>query len=97
MTRHLAKRTFHVDERTRLPSYEEMDYIDWNLFLSDVLGVRIYRVEANTRMRLLISKDGLSRSEAVEALKAMNDLQRGFNTGFPMLTEALTAQRDKKK
>jgi len=93
LTQQLAKRGWYPDERTRIHSYEELDYLDYNLFLYQVLGVRIYEISAKTHMQLLISKDGESRKEAVQALQAMNEFHKGYNTGFPILTDALEQQK----
>jgi hypothetical protein len=97
ITRNLAERTKHVDERTRVNSYEQFDLWSYNLFLHSQLGVRMYFDEAAIDMRLMISKDGKSREEMVQSLQAMNDLQRGFNTGMPLLTEAIVDQRARQK
>jgi len=36
-----------------------------------------------------ISKDGLSREEDVEVMKGINDEERGFNTGLPLVSRAI--------
>jgi len=36
-----------------------------------------------------ISKDGLSREEDVEVMKGMYEEQKGFYSGFPMVSDAI--------
>ena len=93
LTRTLAERTHHVDERTRVNSYEQFDLWAYNHFLYEQLGVVMYRDAAVIEERLMISKDGKEREEYVQALQPMNDPQRGFNTGFPIVTEAIEEQK----
>lgn len=93
ITRNLAERTKFVDERTRVNSYEQFDLWSYDLFLHSQLGVKMYFDEAAIDMRLMISKDGKSREEMVQSLQAMNDMNRGFNTGLPLLTEAIVDQK----
>lgn len=96
LTKMLAKWSPRVDERTRIMSYEELDWMDSNMLLSQVLGVPVYGVEATTHMRLLISKDGLSRQEVVQGIQALNMPIRGFDTGLPLLTDAISNQKEKR-
>ena len=93
LTRTLAERTHHVDERTRVNSYEQFDLWAYNHFLYDQLGVRMYRDAAVIEERLMISKDGKEREEYVQGLQAMNDLQRGYNSGFALVSEAIEEQK----
>lgn len=97
LTRTLAERTHHVDERTRVNSYEQFDLWSYYHFLHSQLGVAMYRDAAVIEERLMISKDGKEREEYVAGLQAMNDMQRGFNTGFPLLTEAIEEQKRQKR
>ena len=97
LTRNLAERSKHVDERSRVNSYEQYDYFSYNLFLFSQLGVRMFFDSATIDMRLMISKDGKSREEMVEGLKGLNEQQRGFNTGFSVVTEAIESQKARQK
>ena len=97
LTRTLAERTSHVDERTRVNSYEQFDLWSYQHFLYRMLGVPMYQDEAVIDERLMISKDGKEREEYVQGLQAMNDMQRGFNTGFPIVTEAIEEQKRARK
>jgi len=95
LTQQLAKQEWYPDERTRIHSYEELDYIGYELFLYNILGLMIYEINSKIRMKLLISKDGESRKEAVQALQAMNEYKKGYHTGFQLLTEHLQEQQSK--
>ena len=97
LTRTLAERTHHVDERTRVNSYEQFDLWAYNHFLYDQLGVRMYRDAAVIEERLMISKDGKEREEYVQGLNAMNAFQRGFDSGLPMVSEVIEDQRRRRQ
>ena len=93
LTRTLAQRTEHVDERTRVNSYEQFDLWSYQHFLYTQLGVEMYQDEAVIDERLMISKDGKEREEYVQALQPMNDLQRGPYTGLQLVSEAIDDQK----
>ena len=97
LTRTLAERTRHVDERTRVNSYEQFDLWSYNHFLYTQLGIAMYNEAAVIEERLMISKDGKEREEYVQGLQAMNEMQRGFNTGFPLVAEAIEEQKRQKR
>lgn len=96
LTRFLAKWSPRVDERTRIHSYEELDWMDSDMLLCLILGVPVYGVEATTHMRLLISKDGLSRQESVQAMQALNIVPKGHYSGLEQVSEAIDVQRPRK-
>ena len=93
LTRTLAERTHHVDERTRVNSYEQFDLWAYNHFLYEQLGVVMYRDAAVIEERLMISKDGKEREEYVQALQPMNDNQRGPYTGLHLVSDAIDEQK----
>jgi hypothetical protein len=90
ITKHLTGSQYDIiRERTRVNSWEEQDYINWKEFLASTLGVPFYKTGAKIYMGLKISKDGLSREEDVEVLKGMYEEQKGFYSGFPMVSDAI--------
>ena len=93
VTKHLTGNEYEITrERTRVNSWEEQDYLNWQIFLAETLKVDFYRKDAEIYMGLKISKDGLCREEDVEVLKGMYDENRGFYTGPPMVAEAIREQ-----
>ena len=96
ITRTLAERTHHVDERTRVNSYEQFDLWSYQHFLYSQLGVQMYQAEAVIDERLMISKDGKEREEYVQGLQAMNNIPRGFDSGLQLVSEAIDDQRRRK-
>lgn len=82
-----------VDERSRVDSYDELVFLNRKKVLARVLKLEIYDIIATTHLHLKISKDGKAREEAVESLRATNEPMRGFNTGLPLVSEAIDAQR----
>lgn len=84
-------------ERTRVNSWEEQDYLATKEFLAKTLGVDFYQWAVDIHEGLKISKDGTEREEYVDILKGMYDEVRGFNTGLPLVREAIEEQQADKR
>jgi len=92
ITQHLTGGTFElIHERTRINSWEELDYVTWKMLLGADLNVALYKMSVAIHLGCKISKDGESRKEDVDALFG---LQKGFDedrkgTGLKQATQAL--------
>jgi len=93
LTKMLSKWYDRPDQQTRVHSHEQRVKWETDMILAQILGLEIYEIEATTEMRIAISKDGLSRTEAVQALQAMNEPQRGLNTGLQFVSDAIDDQK----
>jgi len=83
ITKHLTGAKFDkTEERTRINSWEEQDYLNWKKFLAKTLGVSFYEQGVEIYMSMKISKDGLSREEDVELGKGMYDEGKGRDVGW---------------
>ena len=93
ITRFSFTRDEEVDERSRVDSYDELVFLNKKKVMWRVTKVPIYGIIAATHLHLKIAKDGKSREEAVEALRATNEPMKPFNTGFSLVSEAIDDQR----
>lgn len=83
ITKHLTGAKFDkTEERTRVNSWEEQDYLNWKRFLHKTLGVPFYGQGVEIYMSLKISKDGLSREEDVDLGKGMYDDDKRRDVGW---------------
>jgi hypothetical protein len=96
ITQHLTGGTFElIHERTRINSWEELDYVTWKMLLGADLNVALYKMSVAIHLGCKISKDGESRKEDVDALFG---LQKGFEegrkaTGLRQATQAILSRR----
>jgi hypothetical protein len=96
ITQHLTGGTFElIHERTRINSWEELDYVTWKMLLGADLDVALYKMSVAIHLGCKISKDGESRKEDVDALFG---LQKGFEedrkaTGLRQATQAILSRR----
>lgn len=97
ITRFNFTRDKYVDERSRVDSYEELVFLERKKVLFDVTKVPIYGIISKAHLHLKISKDGLSRGEAVDSLRATNDPMKGLNTGFAVVSDAIEDEKAKKR
>lgn len=90
ITKHLTGAKFDkTEERTRINSWEEQDYLNWKKFLAKTLGVSFYEQGVEIYMSMEISKDGLSREEDVELGKGMYaDDEKKRNIGYKIWKDA---------
>jgi len=94
ITKHLTGAKFDkTEERTRINSWEEQDYLNWKKFLAKTLGVSFYEQGVEIYMSMKISKDGLSREEDVELGKGMYDEERTMKRGGAKVRYALRQQQ----
>ncbi len=95
ITKHMTGDQYKVHrERTRVNSWPELDWLEWEEFIGKTLGVDFYMIDTEIHMGLKISKDGLSREEDVEVLKGMYEEQRSFYGGLPVVSEAIMEQNE---
>ena len=74
LTKHLTGNQYDViRERTRINSWEELDYISWKELLAHDLNVALYHSTCGIHLGLKISKDGEGRKEDVEAIFGLQD------------------------
>jgi hypothetical protein len=95
ITGHLTGGTWAViEERTRVLSWPEKDYLGLKIFLGNTLAIPFYLSGAKTYMQLNISKDGLSRTEDVELGKGMNNEEKGRDVGWKVLKKVFGGADD---
>ena len=96
LTKHLTGNQFTViRERTRINSWEELDYITWKQLLAEDLAVKLYATTVTIHLGCKISKDGEGRKEDVDAIYG---LQEEFGegrkaSGLRQATEAILSRR----
>ena len=92
MSAFLGERRKIPDENTRICSAFQLDNLNWLHFKAKVLGMQLYEDEAAIEEHLMISKDGLGRTEAVDSLRSINADFMGYNQGI-----AIQAIEDQQK
>ena len=96
LTKHLTGNTFKViRERTRINSWEELDYITWKMLLFEDLKAPLYGIVCEIHQGSKISKDGEGRKEDVEAIYGLqNEFEEGRKaTGLRRASEAILERR----
>jgi len=93
ITKFNFERDEEVDERSRVDSYDELVLLTKKEVMHRMTGVKVYAVICRSHMHLKISKDGKSRQEAVDSLRATNDPMKGINTGFTVVEQAIDDQK----
>src|SRR4030042_3865923 len=74
LTKHLTGGTYEIiRQRTRISSWEEKDYLSWEEILANDLGMELSKSISEIDMGLNMSKDGLSRTEDVDAIYGFRD------------------------
>jgi len=96
LTKHLTGNQFEViRERTRINSWEELDYVTWKEMCAEDLGVPLYKLTITIHHGSKISKDGESRKEDVDAIYGFQD-EYGEGrkaTGLRRVSDALIERR----
>lgn len=96
LTKHLTGDQYNVIiERSRINSWEELDYITWKKLLADDLDVELYKKTTEIHLGCKISKDGESRKEDVDAIYGLqNEYEEGKKvTGLRRLGATIIDRR----
>jgi hypothetical protein len=96
LTKHLTGDQYNIIiERSRINSWEELDYVTWKKLLADDLDVELYKKTTEIHLGCKISKDGESRKEDVDAIYGLqNEYEDGKKaTGLRRATQAILERR----
>jgi hypothetical protein len=93
LTKWLTKNDENIESKTRVNTREQIEWTFAQKFNGDPRGLDIPHcaLMADLDMRLMVSFKGLSREEAVEAMKSM-DLKTAQQVGLPPLKAYKDAQ-----